>query len=35
MNIGIAAIFHDLGILKTNIYPDLKKLDDFIKDCLQ
>ena len=29
MNLGISAIFHDMGLLKMEIYPDLAKLDDF------
>jgi len=29
INFGMAAIMHDLGILQTRIYPNLRKLDDF------
>lgn len=35
MNLGISAIFHDMGLLKTEIYPDLAKLDDFTPDELE
>jgi hypothetical protein len=29
LNLGIASIFHDMGIIRTRVYPDLKKLDNF------
>ncbi|MBN2289054.1 MAG: HD domain-containing protein [Candidatus Glassbacteria bacterium] len=29
VNVGMAAILHDLGILETEVYPNFRKLDDF------
>ncbi|MEA1997165.1 MAG: HD domain-containing protein, partial [Gemmatimonadota bacterium] len=30
INVGIAGIFHDIGITRTDIYENLKKLDDYV-----
>ena len=30
VNVGMAAVLHDMGIIRTAIYPELKKLDDFL-----
>lgn len=35
VNVGMAAILHDMGIIRTEIYPNLKKLDDMIPQELE
>lgn len=30
VNVGMAAILHDMGIIRTSVFPDLKKLDDYL-----
>ncbi len=30
VNVGMAAILHDMGIIRTEVFPDLKKLDDML-----
>ncbi|MCE5269792.1 HD domain-containing protein [bacterium] len=30
VNVGMAAILHDMGIIRTALFPDLKKLDDML-----
>jgi len=29
VNVGMAAVMHDLGIIETEVYPTLRKMDDF------
>jgi len=35
VNLGMASVMHDLGILETEIYPNLKQLDDLNTDQLE
>ncbi len=30
VNVGMAAILHDMGIIRCSVFPDLKKLDDML-----
>ncbi|MBN2290046.1 MAG: hypothetical protein JXQ83_11990 [Candidatus Glassbacteria bacterium] len=34
-NLGVAAVLHDMGILESEIYPRLDKLDDLDSGCLE
>ncbi|HUU28959.1 MAG TPA: HD domain-containing protein [archaeon] len=35
VNVGMAGILHDMGIIKTAIYPNLKELDDYLPSELE
>jgi len=35
VNVGMASILHDMGIIRTEAFPDLKKLDDFLPNELE
>ena len=35
VNVGMAGILHDMGIIRTSVFPDLAKLDDYLPQELE